>query len=190
MKKLAFLPYLIVLAVICGVAIWWYCSPEVDRVKISEGKISDIKPMVQLCALEVYEDVPVKGDVDSRHIFAKTTLNGFISFDLEKLATEESGDTLIVTLPPEIIEVQESTEDGTYRVIDTWNDDFFGSSNITTAEENAIKARAQENFRKGLYTKGYVKRARSEAVTNLTSMLTALTGKPVVVNDPTPEGSL
>lgn len=190
MKKITFLPYLIILAVICGVAIWWLCSPEVDRVKVSEGKISDIKPMVQLCALEVYEDVPVRGDIDSRHLFAKTALNGYISFDLEKLATEERGDTLRVILPPEVIEVRESTDDGAYRVIDAWNDDFFGSSNITTAEENAFKTRAQDNFRKGLYSKGYVKRARSEAVTNLTSMLSALTGRPVVVVDPTPEGAL
>lgn len=187
MKKLLFL--VLVLAV-GALAAWWYFSPEASRVTVHEGKISDIKPMVQLCALEVYEDVPVKGTVDTRHLFAKAAVNASISFDLEKLEQREQGDTLFVTLPPEIVEVRESTEPGAYIVIDTWNDEFFGSSNITTAEENSFKAKARENFRKSIYDKGLVRRARSEAVRNLTDMLSAMMNRPVVVSDPTPEGNL
>ncbi|MBD5163229.1 MAG: hypothetical protein HDT09_00825, partial [Bacteroidales bacterium] len=71
-----------------------------------------------------------------------------------------------------------------------WCDSFFGSSNFTTDEENSIKAKVRDNYRRGIYQKGYVARARKEAVANLTSLLGGLTGKTVIVTDPSPEGYL
>ncbi len=146
--------------------------------------------MIRLFSVEIYDDVPVKGNLGSKHIFAKTTLNGSISFDLENIQMTESGDTLNIILPKEIVDVYESTDPGSYRVIDTWNDSYFGSSNFSNSEENSIKAKARENYVKEIYKKGYVERARMEAVDNLTTLLTGLTGKTVIVNDPTPKGSL
>lgn len=55
MKKLLFL--VLVLAV-GALAAWWYFSPEASRVTVHEGKISDIKPMVQLCALKYMKTFP------------------------------------------------------------------------------------------------------------------------------------
>lgn len=93
-------------------------------------------------------------------------------------------------LPPEKVEILESTDKDSYIVIDTWNDRFMGSGSFTTAEENKIKEKVKQNAIKSIYRKGYVKRARAEAAENLTAMLSALTSKPVVVTDPTPEGNL
>lgn len=187
MKKLLLL--IIVLAV-AGVAAWYYLSPEVSNVKVSEGKITDIKSMVNLCTVDFYEDVPIKAKMGQRHFVGRAALTGSISFDLEKINQREQGDTLFVELPPEIVEIYESTEPNSYEVIDTWTDKMFGSSNFTNAEENKIKAKVKTDFRKTVYAKGYVKRARAEAVTNLKSMLSGLTGKTVVVTDPTPEGNI
>lgn len=190
MKTIRTIVALLVIIAAGAIACWWYMSPEASRVTMHQAKITDISPMLRLCTVEIYDDVPVKGSIGPRHIFAKAALNGSISFDLENIRMTESGDTVSVTLPREIVEIYESTAPGSYQVIDTWNDNYFASSNFTTAEENTIKAKVRENYRKNIYAKGYVERARKEAVENLTSLLTGLTGKTVIVNDPTPKGTL
>lgn len=169
---------------------WWALSPKASRATMHDAAITDISPMVRLCSVDIYEDIPIKASIGPRHMFARATVNGSITFDLEDLHIREQGDTITVTLPREIVEIHESTEPGSYLVIDTWNDNIFGSDNISTTEENKIKAKVRENFRRKVYAKGYVKRARAEATANLTAMLSGLTGKTVVVNDPTPDGNL
>ena len=188
MKTIWSVIILIVLAAAGVVAYKWYTSSEASRVTIHEAKITDVTPMLRLCSVEIYDDVPIKGSIGKRHIFARVALNGSISFNLENIEMTETCDTITVTLPREIVDVYESTSPDAYQVIDTWNDGFFGSSNFTTAEENAIKSKVRDNYRKSIYRKGYVSRARKEAVTNLTSLLGGLTGKVVIVNDPSPEG--
>ena len=101
--------------------------------------VTEIKQIVNLCTMEIHEEIPVKASIGHRHIFAKETLVGSIAFDLEKAKVEFSGDTISVILPPEKIELMESNEDGAYEVLDTWNDRLFASRHFTTAEENLIK---------------------------------------------------
>ena len=189
MKTIRWTMITICVLAVAGLCIWWALSPEADHVKLHDAKVKDVKSMVQLCSVDFVEDVPVKASIGPRHFFGRETLTGSISFDLENLQQTQQGDTLSVVLPPEIVEIYESTDANSYLVIDTWNDEFMGSSNFTTAEENSIKSKVADNFRKSVYAKGYVKRARAEAVTNLKSMLSGLTGKTVIVTDPTPEGT-
>ncbi len=174
---------IIVGAIAAGIYVKWKSSPEVSRTRMEDAKITDISPMLQLCSVEMVEDVPIKAHIGSRHIFAKVTLVGNISFDLNDIQMSQTGDTLRVSLPKEIVEVMESTEPGSYQVIDTWNDRMLRSSHFTTAEENAIKAKVKSNYVNSIYRRGYVKRAREEAVENLTAMLRAATGQPVIVTD-------
>ncbi len=190
MKAIRTIIILLILVAAGAVAYWWHVSPEADRVTVHEAKITDVSPMLRLCSVEIYDDVPVKGSIGKRHIFARESLNGTISFDLDSIEMVENGDTINVTLPREIVEIYESTAPGSYLVIDTWTDELFGSSNFTTAEENAIKAKVRDNYRKEIYRKGYVERARKEAVANLTAMLGGVTGKTVIVTDPSPAGYL
>lgn len=190
MKAIRIIIVLVIIAVAGFVAYKWYTAPEATNITLQEAKITDVTPMLRLCSVEIYDEVPVKGDIDSRHLFARVALNGSISFDLDSVKMTESGDTLSVTLPREIVDIYESTDAGAYQVIDTWCDSFLGSSNFTTAEENSIKSKVRDNYRKEIYQKGYVARARKEAVANLTSLLGGLTGKTVIVTDPSPEGYL
>ena len=190
MKAIRTIIVLIILVAAGIVAYMWYTAPEASRVTMQEAKITDVSPMLRLCSVEIYDDVPVKGKIGDRHIFARVALKGSISFDLDNVEMTESGDTIRVTLPREIVDIYESTDEGAYQVIDTWCDSFFGSSNFTTAEENSIKSKVRDNYRKSIYKKGYVSRARKEAVANLTSLLGGLTGKTVIVDDPSPEGCL
>lgn len=189
MKTIRLIILLLVVAAVAGVVVWWKSSPEADRVTMRDAKAIDIRPMVRLCSVEIYEDYPVKASIGTRHFFARETLRGSISFDLDSIARESRGDTLVVTLPREIVEIHESTEPDSYEVIDTWNDRFLGSDKFTAAEENEIKRKAVANYRRRIYAKGYVKRARAEARQNLQSLLAATTGRPVLVTDPTPAGS-
>lgn len=194
MKNLAMIiKWLTLLALAAGV-IWlisWmrHGKEEIPPAQIEAARVIDVRPMVKLCSVEVYEDIPIKARIGKRHIFARTTLRGNISFDLEKTRSRWSGDTLVVTLPPEKVEIYESTESGAYKVIDTWNDQLLGSSNFTTAEENEIKRRVVAAWRDSIYARGYVKRARREAVANLKAMLGPFAeGKEIRVEDLQPEG--
>lgn len=158
-------------------------SPEAPDERIETAKVSDIRAMLRLCAVEVHEDIPVRGSIGSRHLFAKETVTGSISFDLDSIDFTESKDSIVITLPREIIEIKESTEPDSYKVIDNWNDRLLGSDNFTTAEENSIKFKVRDNFKKSLYKRGIVRRARQEAGQNVTSMMKAMTGKTVVIID-------
>lgn len=165
-------------------------SRQSGDLTIDGAMVKEVESMVRLCSMDIYEETPVKATIGNRHLFGRITLKGSITFDLERIALRMSGDTLRVQLPPEKVEILESTDKDSYIVIDTWNDRFMGSGCFTTAEENKIKEKVKQNAIKSIYRKGYVKRARAEAAENLTAMLSALTSKPVVVTDPTPEGNL
>ena len=152
--------------------------------RIEEARIVDIRPMVRLLVTELHEDYPVRAHIGRKHIFARTTLEGTIGFDVEKTEQRWSGDTLFVTLPPEIVEVRESTGKNSYEVIDTWNERFLGSTNFTAGEENEIMEKVRKNWVDSVYRRGYVARARREAVENLRGMLAPLfPGKSVIVTD-------
>lgn len=189
MKTLWKLIAIIVVLAAVGLGIWWYKSPKVEKDTMSDSKIENVKSMVRLSNLEIYEEIPVKGTIGHRHLVARLALEGSVDFDLEKLKYEEKGDTVIVVLPPETVTLRESTRRDAYTVLDTWNDNFFGSDNITAAEENKMKAKAIANAKNLIYKKGYVKQARADAVNSVKSLLSAtLPGKTVIVTDPTPEG--
>lgn len=165
-------------------------SQQSGDLTVDGAMVKEVESMVRLCSMDIYEETPVKATIGNRHLFGRITLKGSITFDLERIALKMSGDTLRVQLPPEKVEILESTDKDSYIVIDTWNDRFMGSGSFTTAEENKIKEKVKQNAIKSIYRKGYVKRARAEAAENLTAMLSALTSKPVVVTDPTPDGNL
>lgn len=182
MKKTLYTILLLVVVIALGAAYYsWKMAPEPSRVDVHRSLIAEIAPMVRLCSVDIYEEVPVRGAIADRHLFARAVFRGSVSFDIEKLQAEERGDTLFVTLPPEIVEVYESTDPGSYEVIDTWSDRLLGSANFTTAEENAIKENARMELRDRIYHKGYVRRARKEAAENIRKMLGGMTGKTVVV---------
>lgn len=190
-KILKWVTLLIAVLAIIGAVVWFTRPSEpVPVAKIEPARIIDVRPMVKLCSVEIYEDVPVKAQIGTRHLFARETLTGTISFDLEKTQQRWEGDTLVVTLPPEIVEIYESTEAGSYKVIDRWNDKILAGSNFTTAEENEIKRQVVEEWKATVYDRGYVKRAREEAVRNLETMLQPFVpGKEVRVEDQQPEGN-
>jgi len=181
--------FIAVSVIIVGALAYIIAAPAVSKATIHQASIKDVQTMARLQSMEIYDEVPVKGSIGSRHLVGRLRLRGNVEFDINSLDADLSADTVRLQLPPEIIDVYESTDEGSYIVIDTWNDSFFGKSNFTAQEENSIKAKVKGNWIKRQYANGTVQRARAEARHNLQTMLCMTLGKPVVVSDTTPKGA-
>ncbi len=166
-------------------------SPK-KTIEVSEGRISGIETLAQLCAVEFYSEVPILDTLHNKVMFAVQKQKGSISFDLDKLSVDDSGDTIRITLSPEIVDLYEATDDNSWEVIDT---KAIGplpillSDKFTIEEENAIKSRIRQRSKKLLYHNGTVAKARKEGAANLKSMMEKVYRRPVVVTDPTPRGA-
>ncbi len=165
----------------------WRSGVGSTNMTVSETRLTEIKDMVKLCSMEVRDDVAIKDSINGKWIFARNTINGYIRFNLENLDYQVKNDSITIILPPEEIEVYESTADNSYEVIDTWDARFPGFRKMTSAEESAIKRRMAERYKDSFYEKGYVRRARASAVETLSRLLTMM-DPTITVIDLRPEG--
>ena len=173
---------LIVVLALGGGLYLWRSSTESTNMAISETKLSEIKDMLKLCTMEVRDDVAIKDSINGKWIFAKATVNGYIRFDLEKLDYQVKNDSVVIILPPEEIEIYESSANNSYEVIDTWNASMLDLRRMTAAEETAIKKRMARKYKASFYDKGYVKRARASAVETLSRLLSIIDPKITVID--------
>ncbi|MBD5215885.1 MAG: hypothetical protein HDS78_05130 [Bacteroidales bacterium] len=168
-----------------------FTKPE-KHTDVREGWVSKIETMAQLCTVDLYSEMPILDTINNKVMFAIQKQRGSISFDLENLKIDADGDTVKITLSPEIVELYEATEPNSWEVIDTkaiGRLAVFRSDRFSDTEENALKARIQEKSKRQLYRNGTVRRARAEGAQNLRSLMEQLYRKPVVVTDPTPQGA-
>lgn len=179
--------YIIILLafVAVGVIVWMVTRPESSaRFKTDSARIKAITNMVELCATDIHEEIPVKDSINGKWIVARQVIDGRIRFDIERLRIESRGDTTVVYLPEERIDILESASPDAYRVLDTWDgrSSFFPRT-LTAAEENILKTRWQQRAEDQIRSRGYVARARRNATESLTSLLSALLGpdSPVIV---------
>lgn len=180
----------VALLVAIGLGIWSYIrKPDPVDPHILPARVKTIKQMVDLCTLEINEEICLKDSVNGKWLIAREKVRGSIRFDIEKLAIGQRGDTLIVQLPPEKIVILESDEPDAYQVLDTWDARSFFPRRLTAAEENIIKNRWRKRIIDDMYDKGHVRHARRNAVSTLTSLMSRLKGV-VIINDPQPQGSL
>lgn len=170
--------FLLVALVFIGILVYKICQPaEPRRYTTDTARVKSIKEMVNLCSLDFYEEVPFKDSINDKWIVAAEKIQGSVKFDLEKLRIEERGDTTFVFLPPEKIEIYESTEPGAYRIIDNWDSrrPVFGRT-LTDKEENILKQRLRKRLEKQVYARGYVKRAHDNAIATLTPLFNSMHG--------------
>lgn len=173
----------LVIVAVVGFAIWWKLTPDDEERGLKPARVEDVRRMVELSTVEIREDLPIKGRVGKRHLVAMQRLEGSIGYDLERISLSERGDTLVVTLPPAEITLRESTDEGSYVVIDEWSDDFFGSGKLTAREANILKEKCIALEKERLRRAGYVERARRQAVADLERLLPLLTGRVVEISD-------
>ena len=168
-----------------------FASPK-KSIDVSKGQISKVETMAQLCAIDIYSEVPVLDTINNKVIFAVQKQKGSVSFDLENMQMDSDGDTVKIVLSPEIVDLYEATEDNSWEVIDTkaiGTMSMFKSDKFTDEEENAIKANIKKNSKKLLYHNGTIERARAEGARNLQTLMEKVYNKPVKVIDMTPKGA-
>lgn len=186
---------LIAIAVIAvvGVGLYFSLSKPDKSIEVGKSQLSNIETMVQLCAMDIYSEVPVLDTINGKVMFAIQKQRGSVSFDLENMHIDASGDTVKIILSPEIVELYEATEDNSWEVIDTKalgvKSLLPGSDKFTAEEENALKAKIKRKSKKLLYQNGTIQRARAEGAINIQSFMEKVYRKPVVVIDPTPKGA-
>lgn len=177
------------ISIIAVIAVCRLFAPKGNNIEVSKGKIKNVESLVQLCTVDFYYEVPVKDTVNFKMLFGIQKQQGSISFDIDRLEIDAQGDTVRIVLPPEIIEIRESTEKDSWQVIDTKGLTILTRDKLTDEEENLIKSHIRQKSIRRLYQNGTVRRARAEAVSNLSSLMEKIYRKPVVVIDPTPSGS-
>jgi len=177
----------LILVIAVAVPVFFYFNANKEaKISVDEGRINEVKTMVQLCTMDIYKEVPVLDTINNKVIVAIQKQQGSISFDIENLQIDAEDDTVRLTLPREIVEIRESTEDNSWQVIDTKNIGFLGAirnDRLTDREENRVKAKLKRNSINRLYKDGTVRHARTEAAKNLQIMLEKIYRKPVVVID-------
>lgn len=176
-----------------GAIVYFYHSQQhEDSVEVSQGTIHNVEMMAQLCAMDIYREYPVIDTVDNKVLVAIMKQRGSISFDMEKMKVDADGDTVRIVLPPEIVELREATDKNSWQIIDTKAIGplaLLRSDKMTLKEENILKARIKRKSVSELYRNGTVARARREGAENLQYLMTTIYRKPVVVTDPTPNGT-
>lgn len=192
-KTLKYIIPAIILAILALVgwhAYRYFQRPE--EIEVLPSRPGEVKEMVRLCSMEIYNEVPVLDTVNFKVIFAVQKQSGSISFDVEHLDVDDTGDTVRIQLPREIVDVYESTEKNAWQVIDTKAIGpmaILRSDKFTLEEENRVKAKLKEKAIKRLYANGTVRKARKDAVGNLTKLMETAYRKPVLVYDSTPDGT-
>lgn len=186
----------ILIAVIAGVVIigvlYFYLHSPNKSIDVSQGKINKVETMAQLCAIDLYNEVPILDTINNKAICAIQKQKGSISFDLENMKIDETGDSVKIILSPEIVEIYESTDDNSWEVIDTKAVGLLSSlrsDRLTDDEENNVKTKIKEKSKMILYHNGTIERARAEGAKNLQMLMEKVFRKPVIVIDPTPKGA-
>lgn len=188
MKRFRRYAWILLLLAVAGIVIWWWLSRPVadDGMRTREARIQSITDMIELCTLDIHDEITIKDSIHGKWIVARQTIEGRVRFDLDSIKVAEKGDTLVITLPPERVDILENAGADSYEVLDAWDGrrSLFPRT-VTAAEENAIKRRWQAKARDRIYRRGYVRQAREEAKTTLQSFFGAL-GVPVIILDPLP----
>lgn len=196
MKKWIYLILFLALVAIVAIVVVKITTPSDTPVyKTEHARIKNITQMVELCTADIHEEWAVKDSVNGKWIVARQTIEGRIRFDLDSLRIEKRGDTTVVYLPRERVDIMESASPGAYEVLDAWDGrNLIFERTLTAAEENILKSRWQRRARGRIYKRGYVRDARANAVKSLTPLLNAMRGPtgeegPVIIVDPTPQGN-
>ncbi len=185
--------WLIIIALVAGagVIVWQSVRPKREvTVTVAPAVVRDVREMARLCTVEIYSELPVQDTVDNKVIVAVQKLRGYISFDVDNLRVDDSSDTVRAVLPPEIIEIFESTDDDAFRVIDTKGLGLLSSDRLTNSQDNRFKNKLRLRAERRLYEEGVVANARKEARQQLAHLLSRAYQRPVVVRDSMPRGKI
>lgn len=180
---------LLAVIIVAGIGVYLFSSNSKSNVLIGKGQISKVETMVQLCTIDFLNEVPVKDTIDNWELFGIQKQRGSVSFDIENLKVESGNDTVIIELPAEIIEINESTDDNSWQPVDSKDLRTLRIAKAPAELYTRLKQKSIENSKAQLYHNGVVARARKEGAQSLQALMEKVYRKPVKVVDPTPEGA-
>lgn len=180
--------YLLIVGLIVWAVYIFFIYPQ-NSVTVGKGQINKVRTMVELCTIDFYNEVVVKDTIQNWELFGKQKQRGSISFDLENLKIDTEGDTVRFSLPPEIIEIMEATDDNSWESVDSKDFRTMRWEKAPIELWDLAKKNAIKNSKKLLYDNGTVERARIEGAQSLQMLMEKVYRKPVVVTDPTPKGA-
>ncbi|MBD5132391.1 MAG: hypothetical protein HDT28_07395, partial [Clostridiales bacterium] len=102
-KKLILIA-VVAIAVIAIGLYFSFASPK-KSIDVSKGQISKVETMAQLCAIDIYSEVPILDTINNKVMFAVQKQKGSVSFDLENMQMDSDGDTVKIVLSPEIVDL-------------------------------------------------------------------------------------
>lgn len=181
----------IIAAITVGAVYLWRSITRTDsgpEVYVRPAVIKDVHEMARLCTVEIYSELPVQDTIDNKVIVAVQKQQGSVSFDMDRLDIDDSGDTIRVILPPEIVDLYESTDDNSYQIIDTKGLGLLTTDRLTNDQDNRFKQRLRSRSIDRLYRDGVVANARKEARRQLAQLLSQAYRRTVVVRDTMPRG--
>ena len=192
MKIFKILAVIVVIAALGAGVAYWLKPKEDDRdYDTQAARVKTISSMVELCTADIHDEMPIKDSINGKWIVARQVLEGRIRFDLDALRIEDRGDTMVVYLPPERVDILEDASPDAYEVLDSWDGrNMIFTRTLTASEENRLKVRWQKRLLDRVYDRGYVRAARANALSSLQPLFAAMRGSGVVVRviDPSPEG--
>lgn len=154
--------------------------------KLYDTVVSDITDVLRVTVLESEEVVPITYRTGKVKAFGIGYYRTRISFDVEHLEAVQRGDTLYVRLPQPEVRVLEDETRG-FTLLDVWSDNPMTNLlgvELSTAEENKMRARAAETARSRVSSAENLSRARSEAAATVSEMLSIVPGTVVVYTSP------
>lgn len=177
----------IAMAVAMGCLVYHAARPEKDDIEVRKGRLHDIETMARLCSVDLYAELPVLDTINGKVLFAVQKQRGSVTFDMDQLAVDDSGDTVKITLPPERVQIFESTDPDSWEVIDTKAIGplaLLRSDRLNIRDENRLKDRIRQKAVRKFYDNGTVARARAQAARTLESLMGKIYRRPVTVIDP------
>lgn len=162
-----------------------YSRLNQPAIRTLPAKIEEIREAVKLSTLDITTEEVFKDTVNIKGVVSRARARVYIHFDIEELPITELGDTLVIQLPPEIIDVYESTSGG-FQVLDVWNLQFPDEpvdTPLSNTEENIIKRKIKQRIADQMYEKGYVKRARENAIHSLAILFSKFRDNVIIVDN-------
>ena len=109
MKWIRIIITLVVLALAAlGAWLIFVPSEKEPEYKTQRASVKSIEQMVDLCAADIHDEWAIKDSINGKWIVARLSIEGRIRFDLDSLRTEMRGDTMVVILPPERVDIYET----------------------------------------------------------------------------------
>lgn len=187
-KYMKYVKRVLLILIACVLGIWVWKMIFTTNVSYDNlTRITHIKEMIRLNTFEMVNEFVYKDTLDDIGVVYNIKSRITIGFDLDNLKYRETDGVLEVELPPaNVIDIHSLD----CRLLDCYNTgftgDLFGTPDVSPQQWSQIRSNMGKFIKQEIQRKGYVERARKNAIDNLAQLFHALKGD-VRIIDSQPE---